>query len=263
MAEVRKIASVVRKFRYPYRGIKEFGGTPYADSLNYFVVGDINGDGLEEIVCGYTAFDREGRLLWDSRSYLKHDSHADSFDFFFEKGELRIFTSEGHVLDGSGKLVDDIGKDLLVHGQETGIISTQGALRFAIQDRADGLRQTTYMLTRQGKVTFTTTGAQTMQPVVWGENGEGGIWLDTHGLIYDGNGGLMAKVRSYERGCWGIPTRGVGSAHDLLNDERDELLLCYFDEDSQTAWCEIYSADTQSGQRPKVTTRQMVDWSFY
>lgn len=225
---------------------------------------DINEDGQEEIVCGYTAFDREGRQLWDSRQYLKHDSHADSFEFFIEDGAVRIFTSEGHILDGAGARVDDLGKDFVVHGQETGILSTRGEQRFVIQDRGDGLLQTTYIVTRQGKVMFMTTGAQTIQPVVWGKQEESGIWLDTHGIIYDGNGGLMAKLRAYERGCWRLPTSGVGSAHDLMHDGRDELLLRHFDEDTRTAWCEIYSADPQPSQpTPKTTTRQMADWSFY
>lgn len=226
---------------------------------------DLDDDGYEEIICGYVAFDRTGRLLWDSRRYLEHDSHADSFVFFREQDAVRIFTSEGHILDASGKLVDALGQDVLVHGQEAGIISTGNALRFIIQDRNDGVMQTTYAFTRQDEVTFRTTGAQTMQTVAWGAHGKGGIWLDTHGLIYDGDGGVLAKVRAYERGSWRVPTRGVGSAHDLMYDDRDELLLRHFDADSHTAWCEIYTPDNPAiaPDREKTTSRAMADWSFY
>ena len=225
---------------------------------------DLDGDGHEEIICGYLAFDREGHLLWDSRHYLEHDSHADSFVFFQEQGEVRLFTSEGHILDASGQLVDAIGQDILIHGQEAGIISTDQELRFVIQDRCDGVKQTTYAFTRQGAVTFEPSGAQNMQPVIWDGQGAGGIWLDTHGLIYDADGEALAKVRAFEKGSWRTPTRGVGSAHDLMYDGRDELIIRHFDEDNRSAWCEIYALDKLADRNEhKTTTRPMADWSFY
>jgi len=227
---------------------------------------DIDGDGYEEIVCGYVAFDRSGDMRWDSRKYLEKDSHADSVVAFEEDDEIRLFTSEGHILGPDGDLVDAIGQDVLVHGQEAGIIHTAGERRFVVQDRGDGIKQTTCIFTRDNRLTFSALGGQTMQTVGWGASGEGGVWIDTHGLIYDGDGGLLGKVRAYERGCWRLPTRGVGSAHDLLYGSGDELLLRFFDEELQIARCEIYTTDVpepDDGRTPKTITRAMIDWSFY
>lgn len=225
---------------------------------------DIDQDGHEEIVCGYVAFDRNGELLWDSRKYLENDSHADSVVAFEEAGEIRLFTSEGHILDPAGNLADAIGQDILEHGQEAGIMFTKGERRFVVQDRADGIKQNTCVFARDGRLTFSAIGGQTVQTVRWGASGEGGVWIDTHGLVYDGDGDLLAKVRAYERGCWRVPTRGVGSAGDLMGGPGDELILRFFDEDLRVARCEIYSSDTDgAGETPKTTTRRMADWSFY
>jgi len=78
-------------------------------------VGDIDGDGRDELLTGYHLIDHDGSLLWKK----KLASHMDSVAIDLWNGKPRAFCSGfGHVVDADGRIVLALGKQKVPHGQE-------------------------------------------------------------------------------------------------------------------------------------------------
>ena len=78
-------------------------------------VGDLDGDGRDEVNGGHFGLDHDGRVLWET--FL--GDHADSVlvDRWGTEAAA-IISGEGQVLDGSGRRLLHLGADAVPHGQE-------------------------------------------------------------------------------------------------------------------------------------------------
>ena len=79
-------------------------------------VGDIDGDGRDEVNGGYFLLNHDGSVLW------QYDlaSHMDSVAIApWDDGRMRALCSGyGHVLDERGEIIMRLGNELVPHGQE-------------------------------------------------------------------------------------------------------------------------------------------------
>ena len=79
-------------------------------------VGDIDGDGKDEINGGYFLLDNDGTVLWEKQLGRNMDSVAIAE---WDNGKLRAFCSGyGHVMDYEGNVVLKLGEKVVPHGQE-------------------------------------------------------------------------------------------------------------------------------------------------
>ncbi len=79
-------------------------------------VGDIDGDGKDEVNGGYFLLDDDGAILWEKQLGRNMDSVAIAK---WDNGRLRAFGSGyGHVMDHKGNMVLKLGKKIVPHGQE-------------------------------------------------------------------------------------------------------------------------------------------------
>jgi len=77
-------------------------------------VGDIDGDGRDELLTGYHLIDHDGRLLWKN----KLGANMDSVTIDRWQSKLRAICSGfGHVMDARGKVILSLGKEQVPHGQ--------------------------------------------------------------------------------------------------------------------------------------------------
>lgn len=80
-------------------------------------VGDMDGDGLDEINGGYYILDASGKPIWEKKLGKNMDSVA--IDFWDSKKEKRAFASGfGYVLDKQGNTILKLGEERVPHGQE-------------------------------------------------------------------------------------------------------------------------------------------------
>jgi len=79
-------------------------------------VGDIDGDGRDEINGGYFLIDHDGTVLWEKKLGRHMDSVAIAE---WDDGRVRAFCSGfGHVMDEKGNAVLKLGEEIVPHGQE-------------------------------------------------------------------------------------------------------------------------------------------------
>ena len=79
-------------------------------------VGDIDGDGRDEVSGGYFLLDHDGTVLWQKDIAPHTDSVAIAP---WDNGQQRaICSGNGYVLDASGNVILKLGGDLVPHGQE-------------------------------------------------------------------------------------------------------------------------------------------------
>ena len=89
-------------------------------------VGDVDGDGRDELNGGYFVLESDGKPIWQRRLGQNMDSVAIAQ---WDKGQMRAFCSGlGHVLDARGNVVLSLGPELVPHGQEVRVADFRGDL---------------------------------------------------------------------------------------------------------------------------------------
>lgn len=79
-------------------------------------VGDIDGDGCDEVTGGYYLLDHDGTPLWEKHLAQHMDSVAITE---WDDGQVRVICSGGgHVVDAEGQTVLCLGEAVVPHGQE-------------------------------------------------------------------------------------------------------------------------------------------------
>ncbi|MBT4863711.1 MAG: hypothetical protein HON53_01140 [Planctomycetaceae bacterium] len=79
-------------------------------------VGDIDGDGRDELNGGYFVIDHDGKPLWENKLGDNMDSVAITE---WDNGQMRAICSGfGHVMDHRGRTIVGLGRQLVPHGQE-------------------------------------------------------------------------------------------------------------------------------------------------
>jgi hypothetical protein len=102
--------------------------TDYGHCPSYIVaVGDIDGDGRDEVNGGYFLLDHDGSALWENDIAPHMDSVAVDL---WDKGRMRaICSGYGHVVDASGEVVLALGEAHVPHGQEVRVGCFSGERR--------------------------------------------------------------------------------------------------------------------------------------
>ena len=79
-------------------------------------VGDINGDGRDEVIGGYFLLNHDGTPLWENQLGPHMDSVAITE---WDDGRIRAICSGfGHVVDERGNIILSLGEEWVPHGQE-------------------------------------------------------------------------------------------------------------------------------------------------
>jgi hypothetical protein len=195
-------------------------------------VGDLDGDGRDELNGGYFVLDDDGTPRWEKQLGRNMDSVAVAP---WDKGRMRAICSGfGHVMTADGKVVLSLGKEEVPHGQEVRVANFR-----------DDLPGTEMILRSQGHATdallvssssnkivdrfqlnFSPTNVG-MAPVYWRGGGRAA-------LLY--NGGWLWDLKTNEgRALPELRPAGGGKIHrmgfyhaigaNLCGDGREELLL--------------------------------------
>ena len=194
-------------------------------------VGDLDGDGRDEVNGGYFVLDSDGSPLWEKRLARNMDSVRVAE---WDDGRSRaICSGGGHVMDAAGNVILELGEKLVPHGQEVRVAdfrSDRDGPEMAIRwnGHTPGVR-----------VVISETGGQVaelklnpsptnvgMTPVLWNGPEEKAL-LFNGGWLWDLESGTGARLPS-------LPPAHGGKAHrmafyhcipaDVAGDERQEVI---------------------------------------
>ena len=190
-------------------------------------VGDLDGDGRDEVNGGHFGLDHDGSVLWET--FL--GDHADSVLVDRWGTEpAAIVSGGGQVLDGSGRRLLHLGADVVPHGQEVRC----GNLRPELPGRELAIRYNGHhadvMIVAQDGVVLNrfqvdespnNTG---MEIVRWNGSEQGDL-LYSPAALFNGHGHKVATFPELP-----APTGGkMGWYHcfpaDVCGDEREEVVL--------------------------------------
>jgi len=207
--------------------------TKYGDCPAYTpAVGDIDGDGRDELCGGYFLLDDDGRPLWEKKLGRNMDSVA---IVPWDNGNVRAICSGfGHVMDAQGNAILALGEKEVPHGQEVRVANLRGdlpgpemVLRYN-GHTADVLivSSATNKIVDRLRLNFSPANVG-MEPVYW--NGP-----DKAALLHNG-GWLWDLKEKSGRELPGLPPPNGNEVHrmgfyhaiaaDLCGDAREELVL--------------------------------------
>ncbi len=120
----------------------------YAQGAHSLTVGDLNGDGFDEVMVGAAALDHDGTLLW--RTGLGHGdaTHLSDFDPDNEGMEVFIITEETEAKYDAA-LIDAKTGNILIGKPQTGGDTACG-LALDCDDKHDGASTTTAAMLTNG-----------------------------------------------------------------------------------------------------------------
>jgi hypothetical protein len=203
----------------------EYGNCPaYIPS-----VGDIDGDGKDEVNGGYFLLDDDGSILWEEQLGRNMDSVTIAP---WDNGKMRAFCSGfGHVLDAEGDVLLKLGEELVPHGQELRVAHFDASVpgpQMAI--RYEGHNPSVMIIDVSGKVIrrFELNDSPNhtgMEAIYWtGPNNP--ALLYNGGVLWNGDGTMYAELPNLP-----LPqgTKRRGWYHcvpaDLSNDVGEELII--------------------------------------
>ncbi len=207
--------------------------TKYSECPAYIpAIGDIDGDGRDELNGGYFVLDNDGKPLWEKKLGRNMDSVAVAP---WDAENVRAICSGfGHVLDASGNVILALGEKAVPHGQEARVANLRDDLPGPeMVLRYNGHTRDVLIVSSESNsivdrfqinVSPTNVG---MEPVYW-------CGRDKAALLY--NGGWLWDVKSKKgHELPGLPSPNGNDAHrmgfyhaipaDLCGDEREELVL--------------------------------------
>ena len=205
---------------WSYRSDKNTGHFPYAF--------DINGDGYDEVLCGYNLLDHEGNLIW---SYPIASDHTDEII----SGRFMAGSKEGHfacVSGSEGFFIGDykgniIKKDDIGHAQRVSTgnyCPNREGFELAVTNYW-GHQGIVYLYDSQGNPLWefeNELNGNVLTPVNWDGDGRDLILLNANtqkGGMLDGDG-----IRCVAFPDDGHPTMCV-EAINLTGDSRDEIVV--------------------------------------
>ena len=192
-------------------------------------VGDIDGDGKDEVNGGYFLLDDDGSVLWEEQLGRNMDSVTIAP---WDDGKMRAFGSGfGHVLDEKGQILLKLGEEFVPHGQELRVADFDpGSPGPEMVIRYEGHKPPVMIVDVQGKILrrFELNDSPNhtgMEAIFW--NGPDQIaLLYNGGMLWRGDGNLFAELPD-------LPTpqgtKRRGWYHcipaDLTGDEGEELVV--------------------------------------
>ena len=192
-------------------------------------VGDIDGDGRDEVNGGYFLLDHDGEVLWQNDIAPHTDSVAIAP---WDNGKLRaICSGHGQVLDETGKVIMKLGADHVPHGQEVRVGRFAGGDRTPqMVVRSNGHSTSVLVVdvhgTVLGKLDLNPSPNNTGMEVVYWNGPEAPALLYNGGMLWDPLRGIAAPLP-------GLPSpEPVGRMAwyhcipaNVCGDEREELVL--------------------------------------
>ena len=192
-------------------------------------VGDMDGDGRDEVNGGYFLLDHDGAILWQDDLAPHMDSVAIAP---WDGGRMRaICSGHGHVLDEGGRAILRLGGELVPHGQEVRVGRLRrGDSTSQMVVRCDGHSTEALVVDVHGNIlrelNLNPTPNNTGMEVVYWDGDDAPALLCNGGMLWDPMGGA------------GIPLPGLPSPEpvgrmawyhcipaNLCGDEREELVL--------------------------------------
>ena len=195
-------------------------------------VGDIDGDGRDEVNAGYFLLDDNGEALWERRLGANMDSVA--ITAWDEKRVRAICSGLGHVMDAQGNVVLALGEKEVPHGQEVRVANLRDDLpgpEMALRHLGHTpdllvVSSVDNAIINRLELNPSPTNVG-MEPVYW--NG-----TDYAALLY--NGGWLWNLKTgLGAPLPGLPAPNGGEVHrmgfhhaiaaDLCGDSREDLVL--------------------------------------
>ena len=195
-------------------------------------VGDIDGDGRDEVNSGYFLLDHDGTPLWEKKLGDNMDSVAITE---WDEGKVRAICSGfGHVMDEQGRVVLSLGEEKVPHGQEVRVANLRDDLpgpEMAIRHNGHKpdlilVSSADNSIVAQLKLNPSPTNVG-MEPVFWNGSSKAAL-LYNGGWLWDLKTGKGAALP-------GLPPPNGGEVHrmgfyhaipaNFCGDEREELVL--------------------------------------
>lgn len=192
-------------------------------------VGDLNRDGRDEVLGGYFILDPGGRPLWERQLAPNMDSVSIQP---WDGGRMRaICSGGGHVLNGNGDVILELGEDVVPHGQEVRVatfLPDEPAPQMAV--RYLGHRPDVLVADNDGRIVrrfrLNRSPNETGMETVYWNGFDAPAMLYNGGILFDGNGepavalpDLPPPVGPEKMGWYhAVPA-------DLCGDEREDLLV--------------------------------------
>jgi hypothetical protein len=207
--------------------------TKYANCPAYIpAVGDMDGDGRDELNGGYFVLDHHGKPVWERKLGNNMDSVVVAE---WDNGHVRAICSGfGHIMSREGEVILSLGKDLVPHGQEIRVANFREDLPGPeMVIRHNGHNPDTLLVSSSNnriisrcQLNFSPTNVG-MEPVYW--NGP-----NHAALLYNGGWLWDLKTKTGSE-LPNLPPPNGGDVHrmafhhaipaDLCGDHREELLL--------------------------------------
>ncbi|MCH8289965.1 hypothetical protein IH992_02510 [Candidatus Poribacteria bacterium] len=194
-------------------------------------VGDLDGDGRDEVNGGHFGLDHDGNVLWEK--YLGDNMDAvlvEEWDGDQSNGKEAILSGGGQVLDGHGNTLLELGMELVPHGQEI----RYGNLRLdtagpELVIRYNGHHPDLMVVSHSGEVLSRFQADESpnntgLEIIHWNGENEADL-IYSPAALYDGYGNKVVTFPNLPP-----PTGGkMGWYHcfpaNVCGDEREEVIL--------------------------------------
>ena len=213
-------------------------------------VGDIDGDGKDEVNGGYFLLDDDGSVMWEKQLGRNMDSVTIAP---WDNGIMRAFGSGfGHILDNKGNIILKLGEELVPHGQELRVAHFDSEVPGPqMMIRYNGHKTPVMLVGLDGKIIrrfdLNSSPNETgMEAVYWNGKDQAAL-LYNGGMLWKGNGSVFAELPGLLKPQG--PTR-QGWYHcipaDLYGDEGEEVVV-YNPWDSFVA---VYGSSSTENWKP-------------
>ncbi len=192
-------------------------------------VGDIDGDGRDEVNGGYFLLDDDGRPLWAKRLGPHMDSVAITA---WDDGTMRaICSGGGHVMSAEGEAIVALGPKIVPHGQEARVADFDPSLPGPeMVIRYAGHTPKVMLVSNAGEVVrrFEVNSSPNetgLEAVYWHGRSRPAL-LYNGGLLFDAGGNVVVRPPDLPAP---VGDRKMGWYHcipaDVCGDGREELVL--------------------------------------
>jgi len=200
-------------------------------------VGDLDGDGRDEVTGGYYLVGPDGEVIWEQ----KLGPHMDSVAVVpWDGGQVRVIASgHGCVLDRDGKTLLRLGQKRVPHGQEVRVADfDHGSPGPEMLIRYDGHQTGVRLIANDGselrRFDLNESPNNTGMEAVWFHGRDRPALITNGGALLSGNGEALGQlpglpdpilpVAKQERPGWRMPWYHAIPAN-LCGDEKEEIVI--------------------------------------